>query len=229
MTRVKRGLVTAALVLLASVVVPGRAAHAASIQPGDYMRSGNQGCTLGFVVADAAHTYFLTAAHCVELHAPVQLIDGTLVGHTVAEGSSAEIPGLEQDWALVAVFPHLVADVVPTVRGAPGTPTGIESSTESGLGDVIRYSGYGVGFDVLSITREQRYGVLTYQDGGSWDSIGTDVNGDSGGPVLHAASGRALGLVSRSCIGLCTSSGPTIEGILQQTAGVGYAVTLRTA
>ena len=228
MTRVKRGLVTLACVLVASVLASGRAAHATSIQPGDYMRSGPQACTLGFVVGDATDTYFLTAAHCVEPNAPVQTIDGTVFGFAVAEGSAAEVPGLEQDWALIKVHAHMVGSVVPTVRGAPGAPRGVEAASESGPGDLIRHSGYGIGFEILPLTRQQRYGVLTYQDGGSWESIGMDVNGDSGGPVVHASSGGALGLVSRGCLGLCTSSGPTIEGILQQAAGVGYPLTLRT-
>ena len=30
---------------------------------------------------------------------------------------------------------------------------------------------------------------------------------------MHVETGRALGLVSRLCLGTCTSVGPTIEGI----------------
>jgi hypothetical protein len=228
MTLVKRGL--AGLVLIAAtLLVPARAAHAASIQPGDFMHSGGKSCTLGFVAMSGGDTFFLTAAHCVEPSAPVELADGTILGDTVAEGDSAEEPSVSaMDWALIHVRPHLVPSVVGSVRGTGGTPTGVALEGETGFGDLIKHSGYGLGFELTNVTREQRYGVLVDQSDREWAAIGTDIFGDSGGPVTHVATGRAVGLVSRLCLGTCTSIGPTIEGIFEQAAVAGYPLTLRT-
>ena len=179
MTLVKRALAGLALIA-ATLLVPVRAADAASIQPGDFMHSGQKSCTLGFVATSGADTFFLTAAHCVEMSAPVALADGTILGDTVAEGDSAEEPSVTAtDWALIRVRPHLVPSVVGSVRGTGGTPTGVALEGETGLGDLIKHSGYGMGFDITNVTREQRYGVLSIsRDGVRWVAIGTDIFGD---------------------------------------------------
>lgn len=225
MTLVRRGLAGLAIVLCGALL-PLHPAGAASIQPGDFMRSGSKGCTLGFVATSGADTFFLTAAHCVEMAAEVLLADGTAVGDVVAEGSSMDVPpSAADDWALVRVRPHLVGDVVPTVRGG-GAPSGSVAVGEAGLGDPIKHSGYGLPWDITSLTREQRVGLLLQQDADTWSSIGPDTHGDSGGPVVHLGTGRALGLVSRMCLDLCTSTGPTIEGIFARAAAAGYVLSL---
>ncbi len=227
MTLVKRGLACLAIALI-GVLLPLRPAGAASIQPGDFMREGDKGCTLGFVVTSGPDTYFLTAAHCVDVPSEVTIFDGTVLGDAVAEGSAiAEPPRATDDWALVRVRPSLVGSVVPTVRGG-SAPSGVASAVETGLGDLVKHSGYGVPWEITNVTREQRYGVLLDQDATTWSSIGPDTYGDSGGPVVHVATGKALGLVSRLCLGTCTSAGPTIEGIFAQAAAAGYPLVLRT-
>jgi hypothetical protein len=227
MAHVKRGFAGLAAVVVALLLLPGRA-DAASIQPGDEMISGDVQCTLGFVVTSPTDTYFLTAAHCVKVPAEVKLADGTVFGDAVAEGNSLDVPPTLDDWALISVRPHMVSSVSPAVRGG-GVPSGVVMAGETGGGDLIKHSGYGVPWWVTPTTREQRYGVLVSQTQETWASIGPDTFGDSGGPVVHVASGKALGLVSRGCIGVCTSLGPTIEDILIETAAVGYPVTLRTS
>jgi hypothetical protein len=52
--------------------------------------------------------------------------------------------------------------------------------------------------------------------------------GDSGGPLVHRRTGKALGIVSRLCIGACTEEGPTVQGILAKAASRGFTVTLKT-
>jgi hypothetical protein len=231
MALVKRGLAALGVVamLLFSQAIAPTHAGAASIQPGDFMHSDGKSCTLGFVATSGADTFFLSAAHCVEQSAPVELADGTILGDVVTEGDAeSEIPATSRDWALIRVRPHLVANVVAAVRGSAGTPTGVALESETGFGDLIKHSGYGLGFDMIDVTREQRYGVLVDHSTGEWVSIGSDIFGDSGGPVIHVATGRALGLVSRLCVGTCTSLGPTIEGVFQQAAAAGYPLVLRT-
>ena len=229
MARVKRGLAGLAVIALAILFpVP---AHAASIQPGDAMSSGDAGCTLGFVVdGRQGQTYFLTAAHCVKVPAQVQLDDGTILGGSVAEGSSLDEPSdPADDWALIRVRDELVSSVSGLVRGHAGTPTGVALAGETAFGDVIEHSGWGIPFFFTNVTREQRYGVLVQQTAGTWASVGPDSYGDSGGPVVHVATGKAVGLVAQLCLGTCTSIGPSVEGILARTAEAGYHLTLRRA
>jgi hypothetical protein len=140
MTLVRRGLAGLAVVV-ATALLPVRAADAASIQPGDFMESGGKGCTLGFVATSAGGTFFLTAAHCVEVGAPVELADGTVLGAVVAEGDPAEVPDTSRDWALISVRPELVGDVVASVRGTAGAPTGVAPQGETAFGDLIKHAG----------------------------------------------------------------------------------------
>ena len=222
----KRGLAGLALVI-AAALLPLRPASAASIQPGDFMRQGDKGCTLGFVVTSGADTYFLTAAHCVDVPSEVSLVDGTVLGDAVVEGSPiADPPRPEDDWALIRVRPHLVSSVVSTVRGG-SAPSGVATESETRQGDLLKHSGYGIPWEITNLTREQRFGVLMFQDAATWASIGPDTFGDSGGPVVHVGTGKALGLVSRLCLGTCTSIGPSIEGIFARAAAAGYPLQLR--
>jgi hypothetical protein len=70
---------------------------------------------------------------------------------------------------------------------------------------------------------------MVSQNKNHYTLIGSDTYGDSGGPIVLAKDGKAMGIVSSVCIGLCTSEGPTVQGILQQAAAKGFALTLRTA
>jgi hypothetical protein len=222
---VKRGILGlfAALALL----VPVRAAAAPTIQPGDEMDSSVGGCTLGFVVDGGGQTYFMSAAHCVDhIGELVTLRDGTPLGTAAAIGSAKQTT---TDWSLIRVKSFLRTHVSGAVRGHPDMPKGVATAGHTKTGDLIEHSGYGVPWFVSSTLREQRVGVLIQQSAQRWISIGPDTNGDSGGPVAHVSSRKALGLVSRLCIGPCTSEGPTVEGILlQASARLGVRLRLRT-
>ena len=54
--------------------------------------------------------------------------------------------------------------------------------------------------------------------------------GDSGGPIVHRPTGRALGIVSRICTraNACTEEGPTVQGIIDKAASRGFDLTLET-
>jgi hypothetical protein len=224
---IRRGLFL--VVLLSGVLVPTRTDAAETIQPGDYMQTNVGACTLGFAATANSVTYFLTAAHCVDnVGQDVQLEDGTVFADVAVEGSNSDLPGTADDWALLTVRSAFASRVVGAVRGIPGSPSGIAQSNETAMLDVLRISGHGIPWFVDPITRENRYGVITYQDAEVYEAIGMDTNGDSGGPIVHQPSGQAFGLVSRLCLPLCTSEGPTIEGVFTKARARGYALTLKT-
>ena len=227
----RKGLCT--LVLLACLPIAAPAEGAARIQPGDLMYSDvgdtRYICTLGFVVKDRRYTYFLTAAHCVTRRGQdIRRSDERVFGDVVVEGDPGEIQSIANDWALIRVRKAYVRSVSPKVRGIEASPTRYVTHRETEWHDLLRHSGHGVPWFAHGEMRENRYGELEDQTYSLWYSIGMDTNGDSGGPVVHARTNAALGLVSHACIGTCTSVGPTIQGILRRAAKKGYRVKLVT-
>jgi hypothetical protein len=74
-------------------------------------------------------------------------------------------------------------------------------------------------------------GLLVSDTGRQYRSDGPVVNGDSGGPIVHEATGNALGVVSHYGLGgipPTTDEGPVIEYIVLKLAGAGLPVALRT-
>ena len=220
------GVALAACLLTLVHPAPAVADHppgAPLIQPGEYSESGDAGCTLSFVYDGGGSTYVGTAAHCVErVGDNVKLSDGTVFGKVAVMGDE---DATETDWALIKVDTEDLHRVSPAVKGNPTVPTGVTSSSQTAFGDQVVQSGYGMGFDLTAPTRERRTGVLTYDDAQLYTVVGAFIFGDSGGPVVHQKTGKALGIVSRLCIGICEMEGPTVEGILAQA---GLNLTLRT-
>ena len=215
------------------------------VHPGDYMESSIGACTLGFAFngtgSKAGNVYFATAAHCVDhVNEDIRLLSGTIIGDVAAIGNAATTAA---DWALIKVRDQYEGGVRGAVRGHPTFPRGYTKPSETAQFDLVRFSGYGMGFDLLPLTRESRLGLLGSDSGETYDLIGLDTFGDSGGPVMHDKTGKALGLVSRGCgIALvvitvplvcpgpiATSLGPTVQGILAKAAAKGFTVSLRTA
>ncbi len=244
----KRLLVAGLLVISGIGFAVPRATALGTVQPGDYMESSIGACTLGFVFdgtgAKAGNVYFSTAAHCVDhLEEDVRLIDGTIIGDVKVIGATApegQIPPTAQDWAFIQVRDQYEGNVRGAVRGLPSAPTGYTTPSQTNQFDLVRFSGYGLGYEFLALTRESRVGLMGTDNSETYDLIGLDINGDSGGPIVHDATGKALGLVSRGCgygilpIGvLCTdpiatSLGPTVQGILAKAAAKSFTVHLRT-
>jgi hypothetical protein len=221
-------LATLTVALLVLAPVPGHAAD--PLQPGDYVGTTVGGCTLNFVYdgtgANAGKVFMGTAAHCVERVGDlVQDETGASFGRVALIGNANIVA---QDYAFIEVLPAHVSRVVAAVKGLPAFPTGYTTSAQTAAGDVIKLSGYGVGFDLTGPTREKRPGYLTFDDAGQYRLSGLDTYGDSGGPFMHGKSKKAFGVVSRLCLGACTSEGPTVEGILNKAAARGFTVRLRT-
>lgn len=198
------------------------------IQPGEFSVSGDAGCTLNFVYSGSGGaTYIGTAAHCVPggVGARVKLSDGTVVGDVAVIGNEN---ATETDWALIRVRSESLGRVSPAVKGHPTIPRGVTNKDETAFGDQVKQSGYGLGFEFTAPTREQRVSLLTFDDNQLYTVLGASIFGDSGGPMVHARTGKALGIVSRLCIGTCEMEGPTVQGILDQARAKGFTLTLRT-
>jgi hypothetical protein len=228
MTRTRLSLSIIALVIVFLFILPAPAGAVDTLQPGDYVETSVGSCTLSFVYDGlgslAGKVYIGTAAHCVSnVGELVRDVDGATVGRVALIGN-ANITA--QDYAFIEVLSGV--PVSPAVVGWPNYPTGYTTSVETATGDQVALSGYGLGFDFINLTREQRPGVIVSDTNAEYTIIGLDSFGDSGGPFVHKRTGKAYGIVSRLCIGLCTSEGPTVEGILSKAAARGFAIQLRT-
>ena len=135
---------------------------------------------------------------------------------------------VEWDFAFIEVDPEDVGRVSPAVKGHPAFPTGATTPAETSRGDSIQLSGYGLGYGTTRPTQEQRTAVMGFDDASNYDVTGPIHWGDSGGPLVHIRTGKALGIVSRLCVGGCTEMGPTVQGILSKAASKGFTVTLKT-
>ena len=218
----------AALLSTTGLLALAGSAHAAQpVQPGAYHETDGAGCTLNFIYDGAGGPYVGTAAHCVERVGQWTYdLDGDPIGRVAAIGSE---DATETDWALIRIEGAALGRINPSVIGHPGTPTGVTAPATTSSGDRVYTSGHGLGFFVTNVTREQRPAALMYDDTEIYTLLGALIYGDSGGPIVHATSGRALGIVSRLCLGTCEEEGPTVQGLIAKAAAKGLSVTLRSA
>lgn len=225
------------VLLLAALAAPAALAAASDIQPGDLY---NNICTLNFVFDGtgrlAGKVYIGTAAHCIDQVGESASTPGsTNFGKVVYVGDVGSemngVPGVQLDFALIEVHTSFVGRVKADVLGHPGMPTGFTTSSTTATGDVVYISGYGMGFDMTAQTRENRAGVLLSDTPRSFVADTLAVWGDSGGGILHS-DGRALGVVSQYALGYippATDEGPTVEGVLNEMAALGWPLQLRVA
>ena len=224
----------AAVVAVAAtaVIVPQPAQAAVTLQPGARVRTASGSCTLNFVYdgagAYAGKVYLGTAAHCVDrVGESVRDDDGVTWGTVAFIGPWITTA---TDYAFIEVASAHVGRVSAAMKGHPQYPKGVAVDEETLIGDQVQFSGYGVGFSSTQETRESRVGVLTFDDSGVQRVYGTVTWGDSGGPVVHVPTGKALGIATEICVAsaVCTEKGPTIDGVIQDAASAGFTVALRT-
>lgn len=234
----------AAAALLAAA--PSASAQEPAIQPGSSIESNGSYCTLAWIFdgATAGEVYGSTAAHCVEAVGDVvNLADGALgdpiesIG-TVAFLGNAEEPG--RDYAFIRIEAEDLGQVDGALKGWPAIPTGISTSQTANEGDLIQFSGHGVGFSSTQPTQEQRKGVLNIVDyQGEHQVLGAVTPGDSGGPVANITDGnKALGIVNTVGVGVNSRAlvpawagegGANLEFVLADAASRGFGgLTLRT-
>ena len=222
-------LASLALAAAALPVTPASAANGL-LQPGDYMQAGSAGCTTNFVYdgtgAQAGKVYLGTAAHCVaNVGQDVSDINGVVWGDVALIGDpNAALP----DYAFIEVRAAHVSRVSAAVKGHPTYPRGVTTPADTAFGDAVQISGYGLGFSTTTATQERRQAIVTSDNSSTHSVAGPILFGDSGGPLVHIPTGKAYGIVSRACFGVCTETGPTVQGLIGLAAARGFTVSLRT-
>lgn len=239
MTRTRWTMRRAACLLAAAVTATAVAAPPAAaqepIQPGASIRSDGGQCTLNWVYdgtgARAGEVFVGTAAHCVEeVGDQITLQTGTFGSDLYVIGLVAFISS-NLDYSLIRIDDANLELVDPSLKGHPEFPTGVSTTSTANVGDLVQFSGQGVGFHLTQPTREERVGILHFNDGDHHSALGPVISGDSGGPVGNITDGnKALGLVTVICAGTqCLGEGGvSLQGMLADAAAAGFTVELRT-
>lgn len=221
----------------------------APIQPGGLGSRILDGCTHNFVFHDDRDLLYIgTAGHCasnvgLEVGDEVRLHhDGSRIGefafiHPPSVRFVGESPVLHpdqfvsgfdlDDFALIAIDAERYEDVSPMVRQWGG-PTGIPALTEPQPGDVVAMYGHGLG---VPHEAGGRQGILESYDEKGFGALFPVSRRDSGSPVIHAGTGKAIGVVLR-IIGSRASevvAGLTVERALELAADGGFEFKLVTA
>lgn len=208
------------------------------IQPGVSITMGGSYCTLNWIYDgtgyQAGTVYGGTAAHCVDsVGQTVELSTGSLGDPVLELGKVAYIDD-NLDYAFIEIAAANLSYVNPALKGHPQIPTGVSTTDTAQLGDVIQFSGNGVGFHVTPTTQEQRKGVLVSNDGTQHYVDGAVTPGDSGGPVADVTDGnKALGIVNTVGVGVAGlpyvgEGGVSLQGMFTDAAAAGFTVQLRT-
>jgi hypothetical protein len=220
-------------VMLGGVGVIARAAPV--IQPGSSLEFGNSFCTANWVYDGAAGPYLGAAGHCTTgVGQEVDLATGSL-GSPIEPIGKVVYVSQALDFLLIQLDASVVSQVSPAMAGHPAIPSGVSTPATAKQGDLIQFSGHGVGFDFAAATQQQRVGIFNFFDGGNQDVLGAVSPGDSGGPVADITDGnKAIGIVDT--VGLTFAGGGANVGeagvavfaLLQDAAAHGFSISLRT-
>jgi hypothetical protein len=229
-----------AVVGMAVLLALPATAAAQKIQPGESIVADGSFCTLNWIYDGGGNTYAGTAAHCVSgVGQEVSLATSSLgsaierIGEVAFVGNADE-PG--RDYAFIRIDAEDLGKVDPSLKGHPNIPTGV--SQNAAEGDLMQFSGHGVGFHLTAPTRESRVGVLNWTDGTEHLILGAVTPGDSGGPVADITDGNtAFGIVNTVgaavnsdalAVGHVGEGGNNLEFVLADAASRGFSVSLRT-
>lgn len=234
-----------AVAALALTAAPAAAAEP-KIQPGESIVADGSYCTLNWIYdgtgAQAGQVFAGTAAHCVTgVGQEVSLATGSLgdpierIGEVAFTGHPDEHG---RDYAFIRIDAEDLPQVDPALKGHPAIPTGVSTQATAALGDLMQFSGNGVGFHATQPTRESRIGVLNWTDGTEHEATGAVTPGDSGGPIANITDGnKAYGIVDTVGVGVNSDAlhvitagegGANLEFVLADAASRGFTVALRT-
>lgn len=194
-------------------------------------------CTFNWVYTSPNGTAYVgTAAHCTdgpgeELHlGDGDRGTGPMVGTVVFDSDNASEAPDVMDFTLVRLADGWIGRTHPAMIGWDG-PTGVLTADDASTGDRIGVHGHGLVFHQTEATQD-RPGVLTSMDEQTYEIQSPFIFGDSGGPVIHAETGRALGVVSGATFGVqvppYTNVGPTVDFVLRTLHELGWDVEMAT-
>ena len=184
-------------------------------------------CSLAFIFRDARRHLFTGTTgekECVPRRgARVYDADGRAFGTAMFQ----ENKSAEQSFTLIRIDRARYRDVSASVLGWGG-PTGVASLADTTRGATVLFTGQGFVEGDIAQTRP-RPGVLLSYDRDRFTADTLAELGDSGGPLIDAATGRAIGMISG--FGLSrqpptTDLGPSILRILSDCARYGYHLTV---
>lgn len=210
-------------------LVPTWGDDAAPIRPGASLGGY---CTFNFLFFDNATgaAYIGTAGHCTEEAGErVELPGVGEIGSVVYDSDVTEGADAAVDFALIELDDERIAQANPRMLGHDG-PRGIYLPGENPLGEEVGLHGYGLVLGEQEATRD-RSGVLFSMDDRLYTADMPAVNGDSGSPLLHLATGTAVGIISHygfAAVPPSTDEGPVMSFILAELAKGGFPVQLAT-
>jgi hypothetical protein len=173
--------------------------------------------------------YIGTAGHCTdEVGERVTLPGVGQIGSVVYD---SDLVDSDVDFSLVRIDDELIGRTNPTMIEWGG-PTGSVTTAELSVGDRVDIHGYGIVLGQNDVTRS-RFGVLMSWNDDEYIANMPAVFGDSGSPLLHHDTGKALGIISRFAFTETppsTDVGPLMSWIFDELADAGFGdVVLATA
>lgn len=218
------------LILLALLLAPSAASLSPpvewTIRPGSWMDAPSL-CTLGFVFHHDGTDRFgiVTAGHCARVGQRVAVrtpaFEGDALGSAWIGTTAMSIAGGPgNDLALVLVDRALEPRIEPTAA-LVGGPCGVASTTAgTPLAHVGHPGGAGAG-----LAPTARPGIAAASDDATIVWTGAAYRGDSGGPVVDAASRSALGIATHTVtlagVPTGTVKGTSLARILELLPGWG--------
>jgi hypothetical protein len=191
-------------------------------------------CTFNFVFFDPTTdgdppVYIGTAGHCTErIGQRVTLGTAQEIGTVVYD---SDLTNSDVDFSLIRVDRSMVARTNPKVLGWGG-PRGIVGTSGLNRGDQVDVHGNGMLVGDSATTRT-RWGLLVDWDKDQYAADMPAVNGDSGGPLIHDRTGKALGIVSHygtTGVPPTTDAGPLMSWIFRAVSDAGFNdIVLATA
>ena len=217
----------------------------AKLRPGSRIKPSD--CTVGFLYVDPVkEVYYLgTAAHCTD-SADGTTLDGTgtrvvledpdtggdfgEIGTVVydSDGPIPIAPGLDDpsggvDFSLIQLDPGINLIANPQEISLQG-PTGYLSCADLVAGDSVAFYGHGTVFSATGLLMSRVGTVLRCNPFENHAEVGIPVyGGDSGGPLLHQGSGKAIGHCSASLAAVpAYMIAPTMDFVFSSLAAAGF-------
>ena len=214
----------------------GPAAAAQVIQPGSSLEFGGSSfCTANWVYDGTGGPYIGAAGHCASgVGERVDLATGSL-GSSLGRIGQVAFISPSFDYCLVKLDAAVLPRVSAAMAGHAGIPKGVSTPSTAKRGDLIQFSGHGVGFDFLKATEQKRVGIFNFFLDGYQYVLGAVTPGDSGGPVADISDGKkAIGIVDTIGVTIATpkanvgEGGVAVYALLADAAANGISIRVRT-